>query len=345
MEALILAGGSGTRLHPITENTPKSLIPLLDRPLVDYLLAQLAIAGIWDIAISLSENMGSQLAKYLIRLETHEQFRFKFITEPKPLGTAGGIKYAFDHSDNIKWPVLVFNADIVSELKVADLLKQHKQNQCSATIASYEVQNPERFGLLRVDEDRCITKFIEKPKRDEVDPPYFINAGVYSLSKEFLDIIPANENVSIERQSYPNALEQGLNVQHFPFRGVWYDVGTFSSYHSATFAVVEQLYLGNQIHLGGMRDDFDVFKDNIYLNRNIVLGKGVRMDWRVAIQSGCEVEAGCSLHNSILFPNVKMERNVKLENCLVAPGVTLPENSNYANRLILGPDNLIELAI
>lgn len=345
MEALILAGGSGTRLHPLTENTPKSLIPLLDRPLVDYLLAQLAIAEIWDISISLSENMGAQLAKYLIRLETREQFRFKFITEPTPLGTAGGIKYAFDHSNNIKWPVLVFNADIVSELKVADLLKQHNLYKSSATIASYEVNNPERYGLLIADEDKCITRFIEKPNRDEVVPPYMINAGVYSLSKEFLDIIPPNENVSIERQSYPYALKQGLKIHHFPFRGVWFDVGTFPSYHSATFAVVEQLYLGNQIHLGGFRDDFHVFKDNIYLNKNIELGKGVKMDWRVAIQAGCYIESGCALHNTILFPNVKLERNVRLENCIVAPGVNLPENSNYANRLILSSDNLIELTI
>lgn len=345
MEALILAGGSGTRLHPLTLDTPKSLVPLLDKPLVDYLLAQLALADLWDITISLSEGMGSQLAQYLVRLEATERFRFKFVSEPKPLGTAGGIKYAFDNSTSIKWPVLVFNADIISALPVAEVLKHHAKNSACATIASYEVDNPERYGLLRVDGMGNISSFIEKPSRDEVDPPYFINAGVYALSQELVSTIPSNENTSIERQTYPNALKSGLRLQHYPFKGIWFDVGTFASYHAATFAIVEQLYLGNAIHLGGLRDNYDVFKDGIYLNRSSHLSTKAKLSWRVAIQSGCSIGDNCQLENSILFPGVQLESNVRLESCIVGPGVTVPKGTYLANRVVFGPENMLELKI
>src|SRR2546430_16611046 len=250
MQALILAGGKGTRLRPLTVYTPKPIVPICNRPFLLYQIDTLRRAGVTDITLSLSyqpekiEQKLSDGSKYAEKL--------KYTVEPQPMGTAGAYKFA---EDLIREPTVVFNGDILTDLDLKAVIREHSEHRATATIVLTQVANPSAYGLVETEQDGRIRRFLEKPKADEITCNT-INAGTYILEPRVLDMIPSGENHSFEYGLFPELLKlEETFFAHVPTRTYWIDIGT-----PARYLPVHQDLLGNRvgrIHLKDRRGDFD----------------------------------------------------------------------------------------
>src|SRR5215213_6703064 len=190
MQALILAGGKGTRLRPLTVYTPKPIVPILNRPLLSYQLEALRRAEIAEITLSLSYQPDK--IEQVIGAGSEYGVKITYVTEPSPMGTAGAYKFAA-RSDST---TLVFNGDIVTDVDINDIMRYHVQKRADVTIALAPVENPGAYGLVQTDDDGRVIKFLEKPKPEEARSigVNTINAGIYILEPAILDLLPAGEN-------------------------------------------------------------------------------------------------------------------------------------------------------
>ncbi len=192
MQALILAGGKGTRLRPLTVYTPKPVVPICNRPFLLYQLDTLRRAGVTDITLSLSyqpEKIEQQLGD-----GSNFGVKLKYTVEPQPMGTAGAYKFA---EDLIREPTVVFNGDILTDLDLKTVIRQHKERQAVATIVLTPVEDASMYGVVETDGDGRVLRFLEKPKPEETSCRN-INAGTYVLEPSVLDLIPKDENHSFE---------------------------------------------------------------------------------------------------------------------------------------------------
>jgi len=199
MKALILAGGFGTRLRPLTCTCNKQLLPLAETTLIEYILDQLKTARIHDIILATGQNTES--LQRALDAGTQDDITVQFSAEPFPLGTAGAIKHAESLLTKDE-PVLVLNGDIVSDIPYHHLIQYHQQQNAKASIALYRVEDPSRFGVVDVGTDGRIHKFVEKPNSDQA-PSNLINAGCYVLDPTVLEKIPPNQEISLEHDIFP----------------------------------------------------------------------------------------------------------------------------------------------
>ena len=203
MKALILAGGKGTRLRPLTVYTPKPIVPFLNQPFLLFQLNALRRAGITDITLSLSyqpdkiEQILGDGSDYGVNL--------RFITEPAPMGTGGAYKFA---AEDLRDTTIVFNGDILTDIDIEQVIEFHREKSAEATIVLTPVENPSAYGLVETEADGKVLKFREKPTAEEL--PFLttnnINAGIYILEPSVLDIIPKGENTSFEYKVFPDLL-------------------------------------------------------------------------------------------------------------------------------------------
>src|SRR3954463_177548 len=231
MQAVILVGGEGTRLRPLTVTVPKPVLPLVDRPFLVYMLEWLRRHGVDDVIMScgfLATSVrnglggGSQLG-----------LRLRLVEEPETRGTAGALKYAEDLLDE---RFLMLNGDVLTDLDLTAQIAQHERTGAIGTLALVPVDDPTAYGLVRTNEDLSVNSFVEKPTADSIDTN-LISAGAYVLERSVLDLIPPDRNVSIEREVWPRLVGHGL----FAFAGdaYWLDIGTPERYLQATFDILE----------------------------------------------------------------------------------------------------------
>ncbi|MDX1534354.1 MAG: nucleotidyltransferase family protein, partial [Thermoplasmata archaeon] len=216
MQAVILAGGLGTRLRPITHTRPKALVPLLNRPMILHVLEALP-AGVDEVIVAASYMVDALERFFDGRTEPRA---LSFVEEPEPLGTGGALR---NLKGRLEGPFLALNGDVISSLDLEELVAEHAANGRIGTIALWEVDQPEAYGIVDVDGEGRIRRFLEKPGPDEVFSNW-INAGAYVFEPVTLDRIPAGRPVSLEREIFPAILPEGL--YGFPFEGYWSDAGT-----------------------------------------------------------------------------------------------------------------------
>src|SRR6476659_9518163 len=250
MQALILAGGKGTRLRPLTGYNPKPIVPICNRPFLLYQIDTLRRAGVTDITLSLSyqpEKIEQQLGD-----GSNFGVKLKYTVEPQPMGTAGAYKFA---EDLIREPTVVFNGDILTDLDLKAVIREHNERKATATIVLTPVENPQSYGLVETEADGRIRRFLEKPKEDEITCNT-INAGTYILEPKVLDFLPVGENHSFEYGLFPELLKRKQTFfAHVPARTYWIDIGTPERYLR-----VHQDLLANRvgrIHLKERRGEFD----------------------------------------------------------------------------------------
>ena len=252
MQAVILVGGQGTRLRPLTATRPKPMMPLVDRPFVEHQIAHLVRYGIHDIVFSCGYRPDALEAYF--GDGTRFGVRLRYVTDPIPLGTAGAVANAvpaFDHPDD----VLVLNGDILTDLDLEAFRQAHVAAGAEGSIALTPVTDPSAYGLVRLRENRAVAEFLEKPSVDDLIPgePYLINAGTYLLSQEVIATIPSDRACSIEREIFPVLAERGT-LFGYPSNAYWRDIGTPQSYLEAhhdmlagavsTADIVGDVYLG-----------------------------------------------------------------------------------------------------
>ena len=231
MQALILAGGKGTRLRPLTVYTPKPIVPVMNRPFLLYQLEILAKAGVTDITLSLNyqpdkiEDVLGDGSDYGVNLS--------YVTEPSPLGTAGAYRYA---AAGMTETTVVFNGDILTDVDVSSVIAMHKAKKAEATIMLTPVEDPSAYGLVETAKDGSVLRFLEKPKPDQLVDLKFntINAGVYVLEPAVLELIPEGENCSFEYDVFPNLLQQKRRFYSYILNeNYWRDIGNPASYLTA----------------------------------------------------------------------------------------------------------------
>src|SRR6476469_4603433 len=225
MKAILLAGGKGTRLRPLTIHTPKPIVPIFNRPFLHYQIDLLKqVPEIDDVILSLKYQ--PRRIEEIFGDGSDVGIKIRYVVEPAPLGTAGAVKYA---GDKLTESVVVFNGDVLTQIDLAAVIRLHRERKAKATIVLTPVANPSAYGLVETDAQGNIRRFLEKPKPEEITTNK-INAGIYVLEPDTFDRIPDGVPWSIERKYFPSLIERGETFLAFDYQGYWIDIGTPQKY-------------------------------------------------------------------------------------------------------------------
>jgi mannose-1-phosphate guanylyltransferase len=225
MKAILLAGGKGTRLRPLTIHTPKPIVPIFERPFLHYQLDLLKQIPELDEVV-LSMNYQPRRIEEIFGDGGETGLSIRYVVEPAPLGTAGAVRYA---GESLHESVIVFNGDVLTEVDLAAVVRLHREREAKATIVLTPVENPSAYGLVETDTEGNIQRFLEKPKPDEITCNT-INAGIYVLEPDTFDRIPKDMPWSIERSFFPSLIERHETFVAYVNRGYWIDIGTPEKY-------------------------------------------------------------------------------------------------------------------
>ncbi len=225
MKAILLAGGKGTRLRPLTIHTPKPIVPIFDRPFLQFQLDLLKqVPEIDEVILSL--NYQPRRIEEIFGDGGDTGLGLKYVVEPAPLGTAGAVRYA---GESLRESVVVFNGDVLTQVDLGAVIALHRERRARATIVLTPVDNPRAYGLVETDANSNIRRFLEKPEPHEITCDT-INAGIYILEPDTFDRIPADTPWSIERSFFPSLIERGETFVAYVYRGYWIDIGTPEKY-------------------------------------------------------------------------------------------------------------------
>ena len=316
MEAIILVGGLGTRLRPLTHTVPKPLLPLANVPMVERMVRNLP--EVFDTAI-LAVNYG------LDEMKTYFEGRdigkkVIIVPEEKPLGTGGAMRNCINH---VTGTTAVFNGDVVTSANLSKMLDQHIRTKAKGTLALWEVEDPSRFGVVELKEGQ-ILQFQEKPERG-TELSNLINAGTYLLEPEVLEMIPPNQKISIERDIYPKVAGNGL--YGFPFEGYFIDSGTPESYLEANFKSIGNngtaAHSGASIRGPSLIHESAELQDCI-IGPNAIIGPNVKME-------------KCVIRRTVILSDVKGYGGI-IEDCVIGPAISFEKD---LSRTLVSPKGSI----
>jgi mannose-1-phosphate guanylyltransferase len=322
MEAIILSGGFGTRLRPFTFTRAKSLLPIMNEPMISHLIRTLPKQV--DTIVLAVNYRRDQIEDYFC---AHDFGKTIIVNEePRPLGTGGAVKFA---EQFIRGPFFVLNADIIASLDLAEMIRFHERKKAVATISLWPVENVSEFGVVAITEDGTITKFVEKPKAEDA-PSNLINAGAYLLEPQVLNYIETGRLISMEKEIFPQIIQNTGRFFGYEFKGHWIDVGRISSYINAhllllkkqkkTFftgeqctiqGILRQSCVGNGVQIGNHTSlDSSIVFDDTIIEDNASLDHCV-------IGEHCEIEGGSILKNVAVGDNEHIDPNTTLQNKIV----------------------------
>lgn len=318
MQALILAGGEGTRLRPLTLNIPKPIVPIANEPFLLRQIQSIKDAGITDITLALNyqpsaiENLLGDGADFGVQL--------RYLIEPSPLGTAGAYKYA---EEAIGETTLVLNGDILTDIDLKQVIKQHQSLDSTATIVLTEVENPSAYGLVEYDVNKRVIRFLEKPTLEEIGKLNIktINAGIYILEPHVLQFIPDGEKYSFEYQLFPQLLAQKENFYAFTStEDYWLDIGTPERYLKA-----------NQDVVGGK-------VGNVVIKQNTAfrMSKSADVAENAIIADGCVIKSGAKVYNSILGKDCIVGERSVVKNSVIWANSEVKSDCIITNSVIGG---------
>lgn len=337
MKALLLAGGLGTRLRPLTEDLPKPMAPLVNRPWLEHLLMHLKREGIEQFVFAVKHY------PEVIQRHFGDGSRFgveiQYAVEKELLGTAGAIKNA---ESLLSDQFIVINADVVQMAPLRPLLEFHRSHRGAVTIGLTQVDDPSAYGVVEQTDTGEITRFVEKPPRHEA-PSNRINAGIYVMDKEVLKYIPANREVSIERETFPLLIEQGLGVYGTLIEGYWMDMGTTDRYRQAHWDVLDGRM---PLDIPGMLRD-----DGIYIGKNVQIGRGVTFQPPVVIGNDVILEENSHIgpyvvigDHSRIGSGTSCTRSIIWNHTVIAPRSNLV-NCILCDHLLTSPDQMMHGAV
>ena len=335
MQALILAGGKGTRLRPLTVYTPKPIVPFVNRPFLLYQIEILRRAKIEDITLSLSYQPDK--IEHLLGYGMEYEVNLRYLTEPSPMGTGGAYKFA---ENEIRETTIVFNGDILTDLDIGKVIEFHKQKKAEATIVLTPVENPAAYGLVETDSDGKVLHFLEKPKPEQLADlkTNNINAGVYILEPSILDLIPEGENSSFEYNVFPEILAQNKNFYAYTMKeNYWRDIGTPENYLEA-----------HQDFLSGKIKNFQTGQQNkseiatsAFVDKNSVIGENcvIKPNAKISnstIGEGVHIEEKAEIENSVIWAHTRIDGGAKIKNAVVGRGCYIGRNVSITSGAVLG---------
>jgi mannose-1-phosphate guanylyltransferase len=336
VQAVILVGGEGTRLRPLTSTVPKPVVPLVDRPLMGYMLEWLKGHGVEDV-VMLMGYLATALRDVLGDGSDYG-LRIRYAEEPEPRGTGGALKFAESLLDE---RFLMLNGDVLTDLDLRAQIEQHERTGARGTLALVPVEDPSAYGLVRLEDDRSVREFVEKPSPDEIDTN-LISAGAYVLERDVTDLIEPDRNVSIEREIWPQLVGDGLYA--FPHEAYWADIGTPDRYLQATFDLLEGNCRSGVIERLG--DTFVAIGPDVVADGRIVppavVGRGTRIAAGAHVGSlavlgdGVTVGEGASIERSVVMEGAEIGAGCVLRECVVAARTRVAAGTQITGGAILG---------
>ena len=313
MQSLILAGGKGTRLRPLTMHTPKPIVPIATQPFLLYQLELLKRADVRDVILSLSYQ--PQKIEHKLSDGTDHGVRIRYTVEASPLGTAGAYRNA---AELIHETTIIFNGDVLTDIDLNEVLAYHRERNAIATIVLTPVPNPSSYGLVETGEQGQVMRFIEKPRPEEITCDT-INAGIYILEPRVLDYIPESKPFMFEYDVFPQLLANNEPFFAHVWRGYWRDIGTSASYLQANLDV-----LSGQVEVLNLppKERGDKFDET------------VELDALSIVDPSCTIKANVQIINSVVGGNCYIEDRARIENSVVRGGTRIGSNAKVRGAVV-----------
>lgn len=325
MQAIVLVGGEGTRLRPLTESIPKPALTLVDRPFLAHMVEWLAAHGVDEIVFAcgflpdvLREALGDG---------EHAGVRLDYVVEPERRGTAGAIRFAADTlGARLGERFLALNGDVLCDLDLSALLAAHEAAGATATLGLHPVEDSSAYGLVSTDAGGAVTEFLEKTGETV---PGEINAGTYVLERSALDLIPAGAEVSIEREVFPRLIGAGLHG--LVLDGYWMDIGTPDRYLQASWDILE----------GRVRTRVRPTAPGLFVAPGAEVAADATIGPRAVICAGCEVGAGAEVRGSVLLDGCTVGEGARVVDSVLAPGASVPAAASL-DGAVVGSDEIVQ---
>jgi len=338
VQALILAGGEGTRLRPLTSTIPKPVVPLVNRPFIVYMLEWLRGHGVDDVILSC--GFMADAVRAVLGDGAELGISLRYLEEPRPLGTGGALKFAQELLDE---RFFMLNGDVLTDVDLSAQLEQHERTGARATLALVEVDNPSAYGLVRLDGDGAVREFVEKPDAEEVDTN-LINAGAYILQRDALEAMPpAGTTVSIEREVFPRLVGAGLFG--YPASGYWLDIGTPARYLQGTYDILEanvatemgwQLSESSRPRIAAAANvEGRVVAPSLVADRCEVVA-GAIVGGRTVLGPGAMVGRGAHVEGSVLLAGARVGARSVIRSAIIGAGAHVGDHCHIEGGVVLG---------
>jgi mannose-1-phosphate guanylyltransferase len=318
MQAIVLVGGEGTRLRPLTNDVPKPALTLVDRPFLAYMVEWLGAHGVTEAVLAcgflpdvLQEALGDG---------EHGGVRLRYVTEPDRRGTAGAIRFAAEAlGEELGDSFLALNGDVLTDLDLSALLAAHREREAAATIALHPVEDAAAYGLVDVDPAGRVVAFSEKTGEHR---PGDVNAGAYVLDRSVLDLIPAGREVSIEREVFPRLVGAGLGA--LLLDGYWMDIGTPERYLQASWDILE----------GRVRTRVRPTAPGLLVGAGVEVAAGAGVGPRAVLSPGCSIAAGAQVRDSVLLDGCSVGAGATVVDSVLASGVTVEPGAEISGAMV-----------
>lgn len=341
MQAIVLVGGEGTRLRPLTYGTPKPMVPIMNVPFLARTMERLYAAGIRDVILP-AGYMPQAIVDYFGD-GSSLGMRITYVIEETPLGTAGAIKNVERH---IAGAFFVLNGDVLTSLDLSAMLEFHRSKGGLGALHLIRVEDPSHFGCVVHDESARIEAFVEKPLPGE-EPTDEINAGTYLLEPEILAMIPAGRPVSIERETFPQVIAAGEKLYAYTTNDYWMDVGRPEQYLAAHRDVLSgRMPLAVEPGISGAGGN--ALRGHPGVTPPVHADEGVRVDAsakigpNVVLGRDCTIEAGAVVHESVLWDRVRVGPGACIEEAIIASGGIVGSGAQVGRGSVIGHDVVVE---
>jgi NDP-sugar pyrophosphorylase family protein len=346
MKAILLAGGKGTRLRPLTVHTPKPIVPILNRPFLYYQIDLLRqVPEIDEVILSL--NYQPRRIEEIFGEGEGLGLRVRYVVEPIPLGTGGAVRYA---GDQLTESVVVFNGDVLTQVDLGVVLRLHRERKAKATIVLTPVENPRAYGLVETGPDGRVRRFLEKPGEDEITCNT-INAGIYVLEPDTFDRIPKDTAWSIERSFFPSLIERNETFVAYVYDGYWIDIGTPAKYLQVHRDIMDGRYSAPPfagspaatawVAPGAKIEGAVEMHGPCFVDEGVVLKAGSRVLPYSVIGRQTHVEEAAVIDGAIIWPNGWIGREATVGASILGRNCHIGRNATIERGAVLGDKTVI----
>jgi mannose-1-phosphate guanylyltransferase / phosphomannomutase len=323
MKAVIMAGGFGTRMQPLTCNTPKPMIPLLNRPIMLHIVELLKKYQITDLVMLLYHQ--PSVIKHFFRDGADFGVKITYVTPLEDMGTAGAVKCAEKYLDE---RFLIISGDLLTDFNLQKVMNFHEESKALATITLTSVKDPLQFGVVITDKDRRITQFLEKPGWGEVISDT-INTGIYVLEPEIFKYIPEGENFDFSQDLFPLLLKKKEPLFGFPLKGYWRDIGNTDSYREAHHDI-----LRGRVYARIDEQKQDLIGKDLRIGADVKLSKSIKLEGTVVVGDNSQVLDSAQLKDTVIGRNCTIEAGVRLSRCVIWDNVYVKKGSKLTDSVL-----------
>jgi mannose-1-phosphate guanylyltransferase len=324
MQAIVLVGGEGTRLRPLTETVPKPALTLVDRPFLAYMVEWLAGHGVDEVVLAC--GFLPDVLREALGEGEHAGARLRYVAEPSPLGTAGAIRFAAEQlGEGLEDRFLALNGDVLTDLDLGALLDHHECSGAAGTLALYPVDDSSAYGLVRTGEGGEVLEFSEKTGERV---PGEVNAGAYVLERRVLDLIPPDEAVSIERDVFPRLVGEGLHGLRL--EGYWMDIGTPERYLAASWDILE----------GRVETEVEPSAPGMMVSAGAEVAAEAEVGPRAVLSPGCRVGPGAEVRDSVLLDGCRVGEGARIFGSILSAGVEVAPGAVLEGAVVGASENV-----